>query len=244
MSQGDTFIGPGAWLGPAGQAGHPPAEPATPVTVEHALARPRPRIRAGSRTCSRAYRGSSSSSSFQLPLWLPLPSPPGHDGSAVVLRPLPTWTLSSDGGHLGRRLAVLARPGHGCRRSRYAAHRVPVANGPQDAVRSRHRPEPGEEARVTHIRKASATWRDPGRHRRHLVRVGDRPPTRPAAQRRSGTALSAIPGVRQGPGRLRFPAGRDWSSGHMDGPGQPDAHQEVLERGPDGRGGRAGLRSR
>jgi hypothetical protein len=39
MSQGATFMRPGAmaWSQP-GQAGHPPAEPATPVTVEHALA--------------------------------------------------------------------------------------------------------------------------------------------------------------------------------------------------------------
>jgi hypothetical protein len=39
MSQGATFVRPGAMAwGHPGRASQPPADPATPVTIEHALA--------------------------------------------------------------------------------------------------------------------------------------------------------------------------------------------------------------
>jgi hypothetical protein len=78
MSQGGTFMRPGAiaW-GQPGQAGHPPAEPATPVTVEHALAAAAKDPDRVTDLLDELSRGR---------LWLPLPEVrPVTDGSAVVL---------------------------------------------------------------------------------------------------------------------------------------------------------------
>ena len=78
MSQGATFMRPGAMAwGQPGQAGHPPAEPATPVTVEHALAAAAKDPDRVTDLLDELSRGR---------LWLPLPEVrPVTDGSAVVL---------------------------------------------------------------------------------------------------------------------------------------------------------------
>ena len=78
MSQGGTFMRPGAMAwGQPGQAGHPPAEPATPVTVEHALAAAAKDPDRVTDLLDELSRGR---------LWLPLPEVrPVTDGSAVVL---------------------------------------------------------------------------------------------------------------------------------------------------------------
>jgi hypothetical protein len=78
MSQGATFMRPGAMAwGQPGQAGHPPAEPATPITVEHALAAAAKDPDRVTDLLDELSRGR---------LWLPLPEVrPVTDGSAVVL---------------------------------------------------------------------------------------------------------------------------------------------------------------
>jgi hypothetical protein len=78
MSQGGTFVRPGAlaW-GQPGQAGPPLAEPATPATVEHALAAAAKDPDRVTDLLDELSRGR---------LWLPLPEArPVTDGSAVVL---------------------------------------------------------------------------------------------------------------------------------------------------------------
>jgi SseB protein N-terminal domain/SseB protein C-terminal domain len=84
MSQGATFMRPGAmtWgqAGPPGQAGQgaqPPPDPATPVTVEHALAAAAKDPDRVTDLLDELSRGR---------LWLPLPEVrPVTDGSAVLL---------------------------------------------------------------------------------------------------------------------------------------------------------------
>jgi hypothetical protein len=81
MSQGATFMRPGAMAwGRPGRASQPPADPATPVTIEHALAAAAKDPDRVTDLLDELSRGR---------LWLPLPDArPVTDGSAV----LPTVT--------------------------------------------------------------------------------------------------------------------------------------------------------
>src|SRR5580704_3605588 len=78
MSQGATFMRPGAmaWGNP-GRASQPPADPATPVTIEHSLAAAAKDPDQVTDLLDELSRGR---------LWLPLPEArPVTDGSAVLL---------------------------------------------------------------------------------------------------------------------------------------------------------------
>src|SRR6266702_8974339 len=78
MSQGATFMRPGAMAwGHPGRASQPPADPATPVTIEHALAAAAKDPDQVTDLLDELSRGR---------LWLPLPDTrPVTDGSAVIL---------------------------------------------------------------------------------------------------------------------------------------------------------------
>jgi hypothetical protein len=78
MSQGATFMRPGAMAwGQPGQVAQPPADPATPVTVEHALAAAAKDPDRVTDLLDELSRGR---------LWLPLPEVrPVTDGSAVLM---------------------------------------------------------------------------------------------------------------------------------------------------------------
>src|SRR6476646_7621887 len=78
MSQGATFMRPGAMAwGHPGRASQPPVDPATPVTIEHALAAAAKDPDQVTDLLDELSRGR---------LWLPLPdASPVTDGSAVVL---------------------------------------------------------------------------------------------------------------------------------------------------------------
>ena len=80
MSQGATFMRPGAMAwGHPGRASQPPADPATPVTIEHALAAAAKDPDQVTDLLDELSRGR---------LWLPLPEArPVTDGSAVLLPP-------------------------------------------------------------------------------------------------------------------------------------------------------------
>jgi hypothetical protein len=82
MSQGATFMRPGAMAwGHPGRASQPPADPATPVTIEHALAAAAKDPDQVTDLLDELSRGR---------LWLPLPeSRPVTDGSAVLLPGFP-----------------------------------------------------------------------------------------------------------------------------------------------------------
>src|SRR6266704_7208048 len=78
MSQGATFMRPGAMAwGHPGRASQPPADPATPVTIEHALAAAAKDPDQVTDLLDELSRGR---------LWVPLPDArPVTDGSAVML---------------------------------------------------------------------------------------------------------------------------------------------------------------
>ena len=78
MSQGATFMRPGAMAwGHPGRASQPPADPATPVTIEHALAAAAKDPDRITDLLDELSRGR---------LWIPLPDArPVTDGSAVML---------------------------------------------------------------------------------------------------------------------------------------------------------------
>src|SRR5690348_11745753 len=78
MSQGATFMRPGAMAwGRPGRASQPPADPATPVTIERALAAAATDPDQVTDLLDELSRGR---------LWLPLPDArPVTDGSAVLL---------------------------------------------------------------------------------------------------------------------------------------------------------------
>jgi len=228
MSQGATFMRPGAMAwGQPGQAGHPPAEPATPVTVEHALAAAAKDPDRVTDLLDELSRGR---------LWLPLPDVrPVTDGSAVVL---PTVTyLGADfvpaftsagrlAGWLGQDpVPPFAAMPHIVVPVAELARRMPSGVG--IAL------NPGAEASVPIYPEgvgylAATLVVTDGT----LVRVG-RPPADPLPLLSEvRTALSAIPDARQ--------ASRAWLSVSgqgeglvisvtLDDPGSQDAHQEVLD---------------
>jgi hypothetical protein len=228
MSQGATFMRPGAMAwGHPGRASQPPADPATPVTIEHALAAAAKDPDRITDLLDELSRGR---------LWLPLPDArPVTDGSAVVL---PTVTylgaefvpaFTSAGRlaiWLGRDpMPPFAAMPHIVVPAAELARRMPAGVG--IAL------NPGAEASVPIYPEgvgylAATLVVTDGTP----VRVG-RPPADPLPLLSEvRNALSAIPGARQ--------ASRAWLSisgqGEglvisvtLDDPASQDAHQEVLD---------------
>ena len=227
MSQGATFMRPGAMAwGHPGLDGQPPADPATPATIEHALAAAAKDPDQVTDLLDELSRGR---------LWLPLPEArPVTDGSAVML---PTVT------YLGAEF-VPAFTSAGRLASWLDQDPVPpFAAMPhivvQTADLARRMPadvgialNPGAEASVPIYPEgvrylAAALVVTDGAQ----VRVG-RPPADPLPLLSEvRTALNSVPGVRE--------ASRAWLSVSgggeglvisvtLDDPASQDAHQEVL----------------
>src|SRR6266566_10022433 len=125
MSQGATFMRPGAMAwGHPGQAGQRPADPSTPVTIEHALAAAAKDPDQVTDLLDELSRGR---------LWLPLPDArPVTDGSAVMLPTVtylgaefvPAFTSA------GRLASWLGRAGTSPAPSPGEADRVSPGDGP------------------------------------------------------------------------------------------------------------------
>ncbi len=241
MSQGGTFMRPGAvaWGQPGSQA---PVNPATPATIEHALAAAVKDPDRVTDLLDELSRGR---------LWLPLPDArPVTDGSAVLLPTVtylgaefvPAFTSAGRlAGWLGRVPLSAQSPGDA---DRVAAGDGPFAAMPHIVVPAAHLARrmpagvgialtPGAEASVPiypeGVGYLAATLVVTGDTQ---VRVG-RPPTDPIPLLSEvRTALSAVPGVRQ--------ASRAWLSVRgqgegliisvaLDDPASETAHQEVLD---------------
>jgi len=241
MSQGGTFMRPGAvaWGQPGSQA---PANPATPATIEHALAAAVKDPDRVTDLLDELSRGR---------LWLPLPDArPVTDGSAVLLPTVtylgaelvPAFTSAGRlAGWLGRVPLPVQSPG--------AADRVAAGDGPFAAMPhivvpaadlARRMPagvgialNPGAEASVPiypeGVGYLAATLVVTGDTQ---VRVG-RPPTDPIPLLSEvRTALSAVPRVRQASRAWLSVRGRGEGlviSVALDDPASETAHQEVLD---------------
>src|SRR5580704_9378855 len=243
MSQGATFMRPGAMAwGHPGRASQPPADPATPAAIEHALAAAVKDPDQVTDLLDELSRGR---------LWLPLPDArPVTDGSAVLLPTVtylgaefvPAFTSARRLASWLGRVPVPAQPqGHA---ERVAAGAGPFAAMPHIVVPAadlaRRMPagvgialNPGAEASVPIYPEgvgylAATLLVTDGTQ----VRMG-RPPADPVPLLSEvRTALSFVPGVRQASRAWMSVPGRGEGlviSVALDDPASETAHQEVLD---------------